>query len=161
MERVLESSSPIGEGEIALLVESGAVKVCLDFVPSLSPNQTEPRRVPALVIGAVYPADRRGAKARRVRAELQAMHSSSVDAHTLEVYGKAERKKKIARFMEKRLRRRWHHAVQLKCRQVFATNRPRINGRFVVLPVAICPLIAKGVDMRNYDLQTPSDAKKQ
>jgi len=40
----------------------------------------------------------------------------------------------------------------LKCRQVFATNRPRINGRFVKLPKAICPLIAKGVDMRGFDL---------
>lgn len=147
---VLENS-PIGEEEIAHLVESGAVKVCMDFVPSLSPTQTDGKNG-RRVIGGGYPADRRGAKARRERAETHALKSASIDAHTLEVYGKAERKKKIARYMEKRLRRKWHHAIQLKCRQVFATNRPRVNGRFVALPLAICPLIAKGVDMRNYDL---------
>ena len=95
-----------------------------------------------------YVGDRRGAKARLKRVEIRALLSASIEPHAMVVYTKAERKTKIARFMEKRLLRKWDHAIQLKCRQVFATNRPRVNGRFVVLPSAICPFIARADALR-------------
>ena len=139
----------VASAEIEMLLAQGEVKACLALIPSIVPSLPP---IQAVVVGAMmYPSERRGAKARQDRLAAQALHAASVGSQNMAVYTKAERKKKIARFMEKRLRRKWHHAIQLKCRQVFATNRPRVNGRFVALPLAICPLIAKGVDMRNYN----------
>ena len=42
----------------------------------------------------------------------------------------SERKAKIAKFMDKRTRRKWDRKVEYECRKKLATNRVRVAGRF-------------------------------
>lgn len=46
-------------------------------------------------------------------------------------YTKAERRRKIIRFQEKKQRRTWHKKILYACRKTFADQRPRVGGRFV------------------------------
>jgi hypothetical protein len=41
-----------------------------------------------------------------------------------------ERKKRIAKYMDKRTRRRWGRKVEYECRKKLAVQRVRVNGRF-------------------------------
>lgn len=46
-------------------------------------------------------------------------------------YTRAERAAKIARYREKRARRKWTKKIMYDCRKSFADNRPRVGGRFI------------------------------
>lgn len=46
-------------------------------------------------------------------------------------YTRAERAEKIARYREKRARRKWTKKIMYDCRKSFADNRPRVGGRFI------------------------------
>merc|ERR1712196_273975 len=47
------------------------------------------------------------------------------------IYTLEERKKRLARFHEKRSRRIWRKKIKYGCRKKLADNRPRVKGRFV------------------------------
>jgi hypothetical protein len=46
-------------------------------------------------------------------------------------YTRAQRRKKIERFKQKRLKRSFTKKIMYKCRKQFADNRPRVGGRFI------------------------------
>jgi len=86
--------------------------------------------------------DAKAKAAAAAAAEDQSQPFNEADVITLGSYTKAERARKIQRFLEKRQRRVWGKKILYTCRKNFADKRPRVGGRFVKLRDDSSPVAA-------------------
>jgi len=63
--------------------------------------------------------------------DLPSLASNDDNKITIGSYTKAERRRKISRYREKKANRSFTKKIMYKCRKQFADNRPRVGGRFV------------------------------